>query len=77
MEEATATVTASITVKLTGEPGEIDAEGNQMPGVSAEEKATNTAQLIRDQIAAIRRTYDTGVEVTGTLKYVGRGEEAL
>lgn len=73
MEENTATVNVSFTVKLTSEGS--DADGNY---ISAEDKATATAQIVRDQIAAIKRTYDTGVEiVNGKLTYTGVSNEAL
>lgn len=73
MDENTATVTVSYQVKLTAEGSEAD--GNF---ISAEDKAIATAQIVRDQIAAIKRTYDTGVEVVnGKLSYTGVANETL
>lgn len=80
MQEDTATVVVSYTVKLTADanPG-LDADGNQLPFASAEDKAQSTVQLIQDQIAASKRQYDTGVEIApgGKVIYVGRDEVAL
>jgi hypothetical protein len=66
--EDTATLEVTIKVKLTAEEG-----------IDAETKAEATRQLVRDQIEAIKRTYDTGVEIMPGSKivYVGRDEEPL
>jgi hypothetical protein len=76
MEETTATLNLVLNIKLTGENG---APGTEQPGISAEDKAVNVQGIIKDQIAAIKRTYDTGVDIMpgSKLSYVGRVDEVL
>lgn len=74
MQEDTATLKVTLTIKLAGEAG---AEGTDQPYISAEEKAETLIPIVKDQAEALRRTYDTGVDVTGQYDYVGRATEDL
>lgn len=72
MDESTATVTLAITVTLAKDPDTTDAQGNAIPGASAEDKATAILDLFDSQVDNVRRSYDTGVTVTGKANYVGK-----